>query len=295
MNGDDGSTAEDDGSTAGGDRSTSGDDDPLDDHPSVAPVVEALRPRLERARRLDLLLDFDGTLAPITDEPEAATMLPAAREPLERLCGEPSVDVAVVSGRAAADVAERVDLPDVRYAGNHGFEVAADGAVELHPEAEARRPALADALADLRTRLDDVPGCRIEDKGATATVHYRETPDDRVPAVREAVQSAVAGVGAGSLRVTEGKQILELRPDVDRDKGTAVEHLASDDPSATAMYVGDDRTDEAAFEQVAPDGVGVLVGERADSAAAHAVPGPEAVAALLSWLAGEGVDRLQDR
>jgi trehalose 6-phosphate phosphatase len=269
------------------------DDPPADRLPE--PLLAALRPRLDRSRRLHVCLDFDGTLAPITDAPGDARMLASARRPLERLCRAPAVEVSVVSGRALSDVADRVDLPGACYAGNHGFEIRVDGETERHPEAKARRPALEAAVAELRTRLATVPGARVEDKGATATVHYRETPDDDVGTVRAAVESAAESAAPDGLRVTEGKQVLELRPAVDCDKGVAVDRLAADDPGTLLMYVGDDRTDEAAFERVAPDGVGVLIGDREDTAATRAVPDPESVAALLEWLAEAGVDRLADR
>ena len=134
----------------------------------------------------------------------------------------------------------------------------------------------------LRDELDDVDGAVVEDKALTATVHYRRTPSERVPDVIETVENAVESTDG--VRVTNGKKILELRPDVPAGKGLAVERLRQRHPDALPLFVGDDRTDEDGFRAVADRGYGVLVGDRPGSDAVVRVPGIDGVAMFAGWL-----------
>ncbi|WP_313696177.1 trehalose-phosphatase [Halorarum halobium] len=248
----------------------------------------ALGNRLASAPGILCCLDFDGTLAPIVEDPADAELLPAARAALERLAGDPTVTVAVVSGRSLADLRERVDVADVVHAGNHGLELDEGSASTVDPEAVARRPAVEAAVARLRAELDGVPGCIVEDKGVTASVHYRRTPDEHVPTVREAAREAAAATDG--LRLTEGKRVLELRPDVPGGKDRAVRRLREHHPDALPLFVGDDVTDEDAFRALPTEGVAVLVGDREDTAASIRVPAPDDAAAFLHWVADVRAD-----
>ncbi|WP_225332941.1 trehalose-phosphatase [Halomicrobium urmianum] len=233
-----------------------------------------------------LALDFDGTLAPITDRPDEAAITPAAAEAIDRLADVDGVAVPVVSGRQLSDLRERVDAD--AYAGNHGLELRVDGETRVAPEAEAARNALADATDAVEERVADVDGAFVERKGVTATVHYRTADAGDVPRVERAVREAAGG--RDDLRITEGKAILEIRPDVEWDKGAAVERLTDelvpDGEDWLRAYVGDDRTDEDAFAALS-DGLGVKVGGGTTRADVR-VDDPEAAAAFLTWLADHG-------
>jgi len=134
----------------------------------------------------------------------------------------------------------------------------------VHEEAAAAEPRLA-ALADrLRVALGGVAGAQVEDKGLTLSVHYRRLADpDRAGHVVRAVRAAAATVPG--VRLTEGKMVVEIRPDVDWDKGHAalflVDALLADTPDAPAFFIGDDRTDEDAFAALAGRGPGILVAD----------------------------------
>jgi trehalose 6-phosphate phosphatase len=243
-----------------------------------------------RTGTLMLLLDFDGTLAPIADRPELAEMPPRTRRALDRLMAMDGVTVAVVSGRGLADVRERAAIPDIAYAGNHGMEIQGAGMERIHPEAAAARPLLQEVAARIEADLEGIDGAFLEDKGLTLSIHYRLAPE-RAEEVRETVLEAVDGHAA--LRVTEGKMVLEVRPRVEWDKGRAVlfllDHLRPP-ADAPVLYLGDDRTDEDAFRALRgwdPAAEGVLVAERpsADSAAASYLRDPAEVGALFEALA----------
>jgi trehalose 6-phosphate phosphatase len=240
--------------------------------------------------RLVLLLDFDGTLAPIVERPELAAMPGATRDALERLRARPGVQVAIVSGRGMADTRARAALQGVAYAGNHGMEIEGAGMYRVHPQALVARPELEAVLEALALALDPIPGAFVEDKGLTLSVHYRQTPEVDHGRVRDAVTAATDG-RAETLRVTEGKMVLEVRPRVEWNKGRAVEFLLDHmrpPPGAPVLYLGDDRTDEDAFRELAETGrgEGVIVADPvpADTAALSYLASTAEVAALFTAL-----------
>jgi trehalose 6-phosphate phosphatase len=199
---------------------------------------DSLRILVEK-QRLGLVTDMDGTLSPIVPSPDQAQITPRNRELLQAL--RPCLTlVAVVSGRASGDVRERVGLPDLIYVGNHGLEQWVDDHVELAPEAAAFRPALETALDELRVR--QVPGMWIEDKGATLSVHYRQTENpqqvaaDLAPIVHELAERL-------GLRDFQGRMVFELRPPLDINKGSILRRLAVENALESVVYLGDDTTD----------------------------------------------------
>jgi trehalose 6-phosphate phosphatase len=249
-----------------------------------------LADRLDDWDGLVLGLDFDGTLAPIVDDPAAASLTPATRMVLEELASVPTVALAVISGRGRSDLTERVGVDGAVFAGNHGLELGYRDRATVHPEA-ARRRATVRRLCetvDAQLQTAGVAGYEIEDKGVTATVHFRRVPDAAVPTVLSTVERCAADVDG--VRVTVGKRIRELRPAVDWDKGAAMRLLREAAPDRWGgMYVGDDTTDEDGFRAVGADGVGVLVGAddegpRTETAATHRLAGQESVASFLAWL-----------
>jgi trehalose 6-phosphate phosphatase len=252
-----------------------------------------LRATLEDAPGLLVCLDFDGTLAPIVDDPNAAVPTERNREAVASLAEAPSVTTAVVSGRALTDVRERIDGPSI-YAGNHGLELARRGAVAVHPVARKRAARIDRVCAVLEVALASVPNCRIENKRLTGTVHVRSVPAAAEPVVRRIVREAVDRFGGDALEISPGKRILEIGPDFPWGKGQAVELIAADEPSETVVvYIGDDVTDESAFRAVEPDGIGIRVGDDDPSNASSRVQSPAAVAPVLSWLGSIGTELIE--
>ncbi|MFC7154595.1 trehalose-phosphatase [Halomarina halobia] len=258
--------------------------------PSLWSISDAVADRLADAEGLLVCLDFDGTLAPIVPRPEEAAIPAATRKRIRALNALDGVQVAVVSGRALTDVRERVGLDGLVYAGNHGLELERGGDLTVHPLASASRPALRRACRAIHARLGTIPGCRVEDKGVTATVHYRDAADAAVPAIEEVV-STVAG--AESLRVTDGKAVFEIRPRIPWGKGRIVSLLAAEVGGGwLPIYVGDDTSDEDAFGVLADGvGIGVVVGSPSATAAAARLDDPDDVATFVGWLTARWADR----
>lgn len=264
-------------------------------HPAP-PDWQAVRATLlapfSQAGRVGLVTDVDGTISPIVDDPDAAQVTPGNRAQLAGLQARLTL-VAVISGRAAADVQVRVGLPGLVYIGNHGLERWQAGQVVPAQEAAAYRPALADA-AQAVSRLD-VPGMQVEDKGATLSVHYRRTPDPEGAAavLRPALEAITARHG---LKLFHGRMVFELRPPIEVNKGTAFQQLVTEYALDAALYLGDDTTDIDALltarrlrEAGVCDCVGLAVqssGTPPDvlAAADARVEGVSGVESFLAWL-----------
>jgi trehalose 6-phosphate phosphatase len=245
-----------------------------------------------------VFFDFDGTLSDIVDDPDAARPAAGAAEALRKLAAH--CPVAVLSGRDLADVTERVGLPGIWYAGSHGFELTApDGTHHQNDAAAAAIPVLERVAARLRDQLGPVPGVVVEHKRFGVAVHYRNAARDRVGEVAAAVRAAGQ---RHALRVTTGREVIELRPDIDWDKGKTlrwvIDHLRHAGPQAGAnlmpIYLGDDITDEDAFDAVRHDGIPIVVrhtddGDRA-TAALFALDSPARVTEFTDRLARQLAD-----
>lgn len=253
--------------------------------PRVEPHLDELAAALRGADGVFVGVDFDGTLSPIASTPDEPTIADDCRDALAALAARPNVTVGVVSGRALEDLQSRVGVADVVYAGNHGLELEHHGATEVHPAATTHRPHVREVRRELEERLGDLPGCEVEDKDLTLTVHYRRAPPSVVEEVRERVRAVVPEDDA-DLRVVEGKAVLEVRPAIDWDKGSAIlyvtEHLDAD---RRLVYVGDDVTDEDVFAVLDDEDVGVHVGPGHGSRADYRLESQADVADFLSWLA----------
>jgi trehalose 6-phosphate phosphatase len=204
-----------------------------------------------------LVLDFDGVLAPIVPNPDASAMPAGSAATLARLATALGT-VAVISGRPAAFLADRVRVPGIRLLGSYGMEQVTDGQLVLAQEARAWLPAVAEARRALAADLRHQPGIRVEAKPVSVAAHWRQAPDHARAAeeVRRAADRAAAQTG---LRPEPGKLVLELRPPIDVDKGSAVAALiAAAQPTAVA-YAGDDLGDIPALRVVRDAGGYALV------------------------------------
>jgi trehalose 6-phosphate phosphatase len=199
-------------------------------------TAELLEPLRDAPRECALILDVDGTLAPIVARPELARVPEETRAELERLVARYRL-VACVSGRAGGDAERLVGVPGIRYVGNHGLE--------LHPDAQR----LTAQVASFR----DGVGLDAEDKGLTLSYHYREARDEE--AARRELAEIAARAEAEGLVPRWGRKVLEIRPGIEADKGTAVRALLAEAGVRRALYAGDDTTDLDAFRGLAGAGL----------------------------------------
>lgn len=227
--------------------------------------------------RLLVALDFDGVLAPIVDVPSDARPLPASAAAIGSLATLPDTTIVMVSGRGLADLAAVSGFgTPIRLVGSHGGEFD-DGAAVLDDDQRARLDTLAAALEQL---VDGEPGVTLEHKPAGVAVHVRNAAPDVAARVLDAVRAGPAA--AAGVAVTPGKAVLDLAV-LQVNKGLALDVLRGRTKADAVLFAGDDVTDETAFARLRPGDVGVKVGD-GDTAAAHRVPGPPEIAALLELL-----------
>jgi len=253
-------------------------------------ALDEVAARVRAAPHVLLCCDFDGALAPVYDNPAAATLSAEVRPLLAGLAASGKVTVMVVSGRSAADLRGRADLAGVIVAGNHGLEIAGPDWEHVDPAVGETRPAVAQLAAALAKPLEGIPGVLVEEKGLSVAVHFRHV----APELHEAVRSAVHGVLSNSSHpfvLTAGRLVYDLRPRVYWDKGALVKWVAGHvgHQDALTVFVGGDPTDEEAFHAL-PDGVTVRVGCGPETAAKYHLDGPDGVRKFLEWLGG-GVSR----
>ncbi len=208
--------------------------------------IEPLR-AIIRTRPLGIFSDIDGTLAPIVRDPAAAAISPRAKELLERLMAR-GVRVALVSGREIEAARRIAGIEGAAYAGNHGLRLWLDGRDETTEAVQAYVAQAREVLAqvgDLR-----YPGVAVEDKGPVLAFHYRNAADETE--ARKAIMSTIERVGAANaFGVYEGRKVIELRPPLEINKGTAIVHLAERLGARSAIAIGDDMTDVDMFRGIA--------------------------------------------
>lgn len=233
---------------------------------SALPVTPELARRLA-GRPLLLVLDIDGTLSPIAPRPEHAVVPTATQQVLAELAETDGVHVAVITGRAVDDARRVVGVDGLWFIGNHGVEVAPPNRPPtVRPDVAWFADRIAEATARSRRIAQDKPGVIVEDKRWTMSVHYRLAHPRLVPGLTNEITLLARDLG---LKVTRGKEVLELRPPVNVDKGTAAVELAQTlgvlQAGASLLSAGDDRTDEDMFRALRerqPSCVTIRVGDQ---------------------------------
>ncbi|GAB2663096.1 trehalose-phosphatase [Prescottella soli] len=234
-----------------------------------------------RTPRLLVASDYDGTMAPIVNDPEKAYPHAESVRALRALAGLAATTAAVISGRALKDLATLSRLPvEVQLVGSHGseFDVGFIHAIDANA-----RKLLREVTSELSRIADLHPGVTVETKPASAALHVRNASPE-VGAKALAAVHAEAALWTG-VQVTEGKSVVELAV-IATDKGNALDILRHQEASTAAVFFGDDVTDEKAFSRLQGPDLGIKVGE-GDTVAAYRVDSTEDVAAALAFLLEE--------
>jgi trehalose 6-phosphate phosphatase len=252
-------------------------------------LPEPLLPFVARPQEAAVLLDFDGSISEIVEDPASARAIPAARRALAALA-DGMARVGVVSGRPVEVLARAIAVPMVTLVGQYGLERLADGHLVVDPRVEPYLPAIAAAADDIERELPDL---LVERKGGLAvTVHWRTAPEREAEAI-SAVDRIAQRYG---LTVYATRKAREVRPPIPVDKGSAVDTLL--EGIAAACFAGDDRGDLPAFaaleravaERRLPHAARIAVGSKESppellAEADIVVDGPAGLVALLEELA----------
>lgn len=251
---------------------------------------------LKNARHILLLSDFDGTLTPIVERPEMAVLSPKIGRMLHILNSRHHVTVGIISGRALTDLKHKVNIGGLIYAGNHGLEIEGPGISFTNPVAEELRPVLRVIHYVLAKALGQVKGVLVENKGLSLSVHYRMADKKNIQDIDNVVKKIVGTTEInGKARLTSGKKVYEVRPGVDWDKGKATKLLmkrygkGGRKSGLLPVYLGDDLTDEDAFEVIESygRGISVFIGDQnKNSKARYYLKSHEEVGQFLEKLVG---------
>jgi len=238
--------------------------------------------------RLALLLDYDGTLAPIAPHPDLATIPPETKKVLQRLSNMPDVSIAIISGRSIENVKQMVGIEDITYAGNHGLQINhPDGSVFRYPVPHDYDEKL-NNLKELLGKIT-IEGAWMEDKGFGITFHYRSVAEkDCADVIREG-KNAFKEAG---IEPFPSHKAFEARPPVTWDKGRAAIYILRSlfgvdwcDRIST-IFAGDDKTDEDAIKALAGMAVTfrVTASKNVKTAANYRLPSTDAVFRMLKWI-----------
>lgn len=243
-----------------------------------------------RTKRVVVLLDYDGTLTPIVNDPSQALLPSRTRDILTELAE--LFTVGIVSGRSLQKVRGFVQLESLLYAGSHGFDIWSPHSESMRYQVAADQlPQLATIRDRLTERLTGIKGAAVEDNIFSVSVHYRNCDAEDVQQVYDVVQQVRSDFP--SIRFGTGKKVFELRPDIVWDKGRAMVWLLQalglrERDDVFTIYIGDDMTDEDAFQifvEQAAQGAGIVVTDENKCTGAHySLRNPEEVAAFLSRL-----------
>lgn len=277
-------------------------------------VWEKVKTKVDESSSVVLFLDYDGTLTPIAERPELALLPTETRELLREISSLKKYVVCIVSGRSLEDVKRLVGIGGIYYVGNHGLEAEGPRISMVNLQALNTESIIAELHKKLSDELKHIKGVLVEDKTITLAVHYRLVKDEDVAEVRDIFSRIVQPyVLESGVKTAENKKTLEILPDVGWDKGRMVVNIlnllgynaplqgkiewspihgmipcqALTRPNVLQMYIGDDRTDEDAFNALGECGVSVLVSEEAiESHAGYYVKNVGEVVRVLKMLGG---------
>jgi trehalose 6-phosphate phosphatase len=247
--------------------------------------------KLRSAKHKVILFDYDGTLTPIVDRPENARLADGNKAMLSKLNQRQGVTVGIISGRAISDIREMVGLDNIILAGNHGLEIEGPGIRFIHPLTDEIKSAIHVIGLVLNKAMAKIKGVTVEDKGLTLSVHYRMVDNEQLHQVDAIFDNIVNMVRKrGKIKTSFGKKVHEVRPAVPWDKGKAVQMILEKclpknvHGSCLSMYIGDDLTDEDAFNSInSMGGISVFVGDsKQKSLATYYLNDTSEVSSLIS-------------
>ncbi|KAL9657817.1 hypothetical protein ABK040_013155 [Willaertia magna] len=248
----------------------------------------------QQEKQIVFFLDYDGTLSPIVERPELAILTNETRNAVENLSQH--FLTSIISGRKLLDVKEKVNLENLFYAGSHGFDIQGnckilkkynlqyDESLDLIKRndlindevfkicfAEEFIPILEQVFFELKEKLENINGCILENNKFSLSVHYRLIPNEEIIKEIENVIVTTLQKTQDKTKLTHGKKVFEIRANYDWHKGKAVLELLKlwnlkENHSVLGIYIGDDKTDEDAFESLAKSnlGFGILVANEED-------------------------------
>lgn len=236
-----------------------------------------------------LLLDFDGTLSPITKIPQEAKLPPETKKLLQKLSKKPGIYLAIISGRTLDDIKIRVGIPDIIYGGNHGLEEEFFGEKYSFPIPDKMRRTLITIKEQLNQIATKFNGLLIEDKGLTLSLHYRLAEEPQIPEIKLLINQILKPfITGGLVSVRPGAKVINIIPNVQWNKGDFAALIIKKiklykNKRPIVIAIGDDRTDEDIFQEL-NSSITVTIGKKENSNAKYHLNGPKDTAIFLKML-----------
>jgi len=253
--------------------------------------------KLKSASGIAVFLDYDGTLTPIKRTPSAAILAPELENILNQLVQLSGVQVAIVTGRSMEDIRRLVRVENIRFAANHGFNIYYNGTEWIHPQALSLIKVLSRLHLILRNTLIGFPKAYIENKQFTLSIHYRNVTQKNIGSLKSLVTKTVRFFDP-TLRITRGKKVLEVRPQISWGKGKAVLKMLHSDKTRRQripLFIGDDTTDEDVFRALQSKGITIRVGKSTSTRARYFIKDIEEVVRLLQSIISLRTNRSRRR
>jgi trehalose 6-phosphate phosphatase len=218
--------------------------------------------RLKKAHHGLLLFDFDGTLTPLVSDHTKSRLFRPTRNVLRSLAKKHHVTVGIISGRSLKDIRRLIGLTGLVYAGNHGYEILGKDFKYTFPDRIQKIRTLNRILANVSEVLQQIPGTHVENKGMTASIHYRQMPLQYMDRFRRILRKTLLpAIRRYHFHIVAGKKTFDIFPTRDWNKGKAVEWIRSQiDPAGVVLYMGDDKTDEDVFRHLYRRDIAIRIG-----------------------------------
>lgn len=243
--------------------------------------------KIKSHNKIILFLDYDGTLTPIKKIPSLAVLSNKKIYTLKNLMKNKFILPVIITGREYNDIKKILLLPGLIIASNHGFRITDGNSDWIHPRAKVLMPIMNKIYRKLLMKLKSIPGVLVENKKITITVHYRNTEEKFIHLIKNIVDET-AKQYFSKLKITEGKKVYEIRPDILWDKGNAVSRIIKlnrkSNKNELNIYIGDDKTDEDAFRILDNNAIKVRVGYNRNTMADYYVKNTNEVQIFLKTI-----------
>ena len=257
-------------------------------------IKKDLENRSRTSKKIVFFFDYDGTLTPIRKKPHLATLSKDTRLILNKLSKKKNSEVFIISGRSLKDVKSLVGLKNISYIGNHGIEFEAPRFKYVHPKARVLKPSIQKSFKILKSALKKYKGVFVENKTYTLSLHYRLANPKDFPQIKNTFEGAVKPLKkTKKIKITEGKKVFEVRPNIKWDKGKSVKWVLKKIKTKKNLpiCIGDDITDEDAFKVIGKKGLTILVSKKKrKTKAQYRLDSPNEVKKILKWCINEPLD-----
>ena len=245
---------------------------------------------ISKSNSIFLFLDYDGTLVPFKDRPTDVTTSKSIKKIIRQLIRNPKVTVTIVTGRTLRDIKRLLKIQGLSYIALHGLHIESSSGFQFSwHKANQARLLIKKIKEDVQLKLRKENGAFLEDKELTLVLHYRLVSTDKIKSIQETFKRSVNRIDKKKiLEIINGAKVIEARPK-GWNKGKAVEQFLlknSNKKNILTIYIGDDITDEDAFQFIAKKGISIYVTNKSNrkTAAQYWVKNPDQVFLFLRSL-----------